>query len=68
MADHFDHVDAKPARVRDGVINLGLAVDVERRDGSRTLMVPVVRDAGSHASTRSSRPTTRSSRRPARTR
>ena len=46
MADHFDHLDDRPARVRDGVINLGLAVDVERRDGSRTLMVPVIRDAG----------------------
>ena len=46
MADHFDHLDGKPARVRDGVINLGLAVDVERRDGTRTLMVPVIRDGG----------------------
>ena len=31
MADHFEHVDGKPARVRDGVVNLGLAVDVERQ-------------------------------------
>ena len=27
-------------------MNLGLAVDVEKRDGSRTLMVPVILDAG----------------------
>ena len=27
-------------------VNLGLAVDVERKDGSRSLLVPVVRDAG----------------------
>jgi 2-oxoglutarate dehydrogenase E1 component len=27
-------------------VNLGLAVDVEKKDGSRTLMVPVIRDAG----------------------
>ena len=27
-------------------MNLGLAVDVEKKDGSRTLMVPVIRDAG----------------------
>jgi 2-oxoglutarate decarboxylase len=46
MADHFEHVDGRAARVRDGAVNLGLAVDVERRDGSRTLMVPVVRNAG----------------------
>ncbi len=26
--------------------NLGLAVDVEKKDGTRTLMVPVIRDAG----------------------
>ncbi len=27
-------------------MNLGIAVDVEKKDGSRTLMVPVIRDAG----------------------
>ncbi|MGI8505795.1 MAG: multifunctional oxoglutarate decarboxylase/oxoglutarate dehydrogenase thiamine pyrophosphate-binding subunit/dihydrolipoyllysine-residue succinyltransferase subunit [Solirubrobacteraceae bacterium] len=46
MARHFAEVDGKPHRVDDGAVNLGLAVDVEKRDGSRTLMVPVVRDAG----------------------
>jgi 2-oxoglutarate dehydrogenase E1 component len=45
MADHFAQLDGKPQRVRDGAINLGLAVDVEKKDGSRTLMVPVIRDA-----------------------
>src|SRR5437764_601380 len=46
MADHFAEIDGKPQRVRDGQVNLGLAVDVEKRDGSRTLMVPVISDAG----------------------
>jgi 2-oxoglutarate dehydrogenase E1 component len=46
MAHHFDEVDGKPHRVDDGACNLGLAVDVEKKDGSRTLMVPVIRDAG----------------------
>ena len=46
MAHHFDEVDGKPHRIDDGAVNLGLAVDVERKDGSRTLMVPVIRDAG----------------------
>ncbi len=46
MAHHFAEIDGKPHRVDDGACNLGLAVDVERRDGSRTLMVPVIRDAG----------------------
>jgi multifunctional 2-oxoglutarate metabolism enzyme len=45
MAEHFAEIDGRPHRVRDGQVNLGLAVDVEKRDGSRTLMVPVIRDA-----------------------
>jgi 2-oxoglutarate decarboxylase len=46
MADHFAEIDGKPNRVHDGQVNLGLAVDVEKKDGTRTLMVPVIRDAG----------------------
>jgi 2-oxoglutarate dehydrogenase complex dehydrogenase (E1) component-like enzyme len=45
MADHFADIDGRPHRVRDGQVNLGLAVDVEKRDGTRTLMVPVIADA-----------------------
>ena len=46
MAHHFSEIDGKPHRVDDGAVNLGIAVDVERKDGGRTLMVPVIRDAG----------------------
>ena len=46
MANHFEEVEGKPHRVLDGQVNLGLAVDVQKKDGSRTLMVPVIRDAG----------------------
>ena len=46
MAHHFAEIDGKPNRVDDGAVNLGLAVDVEKKDGTRTLMVPVIRDAG----------------------
>src|SRR4051794_38309324 len=46
MAHHFDQRDGKPTRVDDGQVNLGIAVDVEKKDGTRTLMVPVIRDAG----------------------
>jgi multifunctional 2-oxoglutarate metabolism enzyme len=46
MAHHFAQIDGKPHRVDDGAVNLGLAVDVEKKDGSRTLMVPVILDAG----------------------
>ena len=46
MAHHFEEIEGKPYRHDDGAVNLGLAVDVEKKDGSRTLMVPVIRDAG----------------------
>jgi 2-oxoglutarate dehydrogenase E1 component len=46
MARHFAAVDGKPHVVDDGGVNLGIAVDVEKKDGGRTLMVPVIRDAG----------------------
>jgi 2-oxoglutarate dehydrogenase complex dehydrogenase (E1) component-like enzyme len=46
MAHHFAELDGRPHRVEDGQVNLGLAVDVEKKDGTRTLMVPVIRDAG----------------------
>ncbi|MDA8185207.1 MAG: multifunctional oxoglutarate decarboxylase/oxoglutarate dehydrogenase thiamine pyrophosphate-binding subunit/dihydrolipoyllysine-residue succinyltransferase subunit [Actinomycetota bacterium] len=36
-----------PGVVHHAAIGLGLAVDVERSDGSRSLLVPVVKDAGS---------------------
>jgi 2-oxoglutarate decarboxylase len=37
--------DGKPRIVRNEHINMGLAVDVGKPDGSRTLVVPVLRDA-----------------------
>jgi 2-oxoglutarate decarboxylase len=46
MTHHFEEVDGKPYRVDDGQVNLGLAVDVQKKDGTRTLMAPVIRDAG----------------------
>ncbi len=46
MADHYAEIDGKPHRIEDGQVNLGLAVDVAKKDGSRTLMVPVIANAG----------------------
>jgi multifunctional 2-oxoglutarate metabolism enzyme len=46
MANHYAEIDGKGHRVEDGQVNLGLAVDVEKKDGSRTLMVPVIANAG----------------------
>ncbi len=46
MATHYAEIDGRPSRIDDGQVNLGLAVDVEKKDGSRTLMVPVISGAG----------------------
>ncbi len=45
MAHSFKEVDAKPHRIVPDHANLGLAVDVQRDDGSRTLIVPVIKQA-----------------------
>jgi 2-oxoglutarate dehydrogenase E1 component len=45
MADSFATVDGKPQRVTPAAVSLGLAVDVERKDGSRSLVVPVIHGA-----------------------
>ena len=37
--------DGKPELVRNKHVNLGIAVDMEKDDGSRTLMVPVIKKA-----------------------
>ena len=34
MAHHFAEIDSKPHRIDDGACNLGLAVDVEKKDGA----------------------------------
>ena len=47
MGTGFNVIDGKPHRLVRESVNLGLAVDVERKDGSRSLLVPVVRDAAS---------------------
>ncbi len=46
MNNSFVHgPDGEPRLVRNEHIGLGIAVDVEKSDGSRTLMVPCIRDA-----------------------
>ena len=46
MGHSYAEEDGKPQRVEPGSLGLGLAVDVERKDGSRSLVVPVVQNAG----------------------
>ena len=48
MARTYSEVDGKPHVVEAGHVNLGIAVDVQRKDGSRTLMVPCVKAAETH--------------------
>ncbi|MGI8749297.1 MAG: biotin/lipoyl-containing protein, partial [Thermoleophilaceae bacterium] len=45
MANSFAEVDGKPHRVTPGSVSLGLAVDAERKGGTRTLIVPVIHNA-----------------------
>jgi multifunctional 2-oxoglutarate metabolism enzyme len=45
MTRTYEEREGKPHAVQPGHINLGIAVDVERRDGSRGLMVPCIRQA-----------------------
>ncbi len=41
--------DGKPRLVRNAHVNMGLAVDVDKGDGVRTLVVPVLRDADTYS-------------------
>jgi 2-oxoglutarate dehydrogenase E1 component len=45
MTRVFEQRDGKPFAVEGGPVNLGIAVDVERKDGSRSLMVPAIKGA-----------------------
>ncbi|HEV2862697.1 MAG TPA: multifunctional oxoglutarate decarboxylase/oxoglutarate dehydrogenase thiamine pyrophosphate-binding subunit/dihydrolipoyllysine-residue succinyltransferase subunit [Pyrinomonadaceae bacterium] len=46
LNDGFAVVDGQPARVRRAEVNLGLAIDLEKKDGTRTLLVPNIKNAG----------------------
>ena len=45
MSHYYTEIDGQAYRIDPGHINLGLAVDVERKDGSRFLVVPVIKGA-----------------------
>ena len=45
MVRTFEERDGKPFAIENGPVNLGIAVDVERKDGSRSLMVPAIKGA-----------------------
>ena len=45
MTQAFRDVDGSPFRIDPQAVHLGLAVDVEKKDGSRALVVPVIKHA-----------------------
>src|SRR5438093_9397313 len=45
MTHAFQEVEGKPHRFDPQAVHLGLAVDVEKKDGSRALVVPVIKHA-----------------------
>ncbi|HEY3102904.1 MAG TPA: multifunctional oxoglutarate decarboxylase/oxoglutarate dehydrogenase thiamine pyrophosphate-binding subunit/dihydrolipoyllysine-residue succinyltransferase subunit [Pyrinomonadaceae bacterium] len=45
MNDGFEVVDDQPVRVKRESVNLGIAIDLEKKDGTRTLLVPNIKSA-----------------------
>ncbi|MGA9996405.1 MAG: multifunctional oxoglutarate decarboxylase/oxoglutarate dehydrogenase thiamine pyrophosphate-binding subunit/dihydrolipoyllysine-residue succinyltransferase subunit, partial [Pyrinomonadaceae bacterium] len=45
LNDGFQEVEGVPARVRRESVNLGVAIDLQKKDGSRTLLVPSIKNA-----------------------
>src|SRR4051794_37157818 len=45
MTRVFERREGKPFAIEGGSVNLGIAVDVERKDGSHSLMVPAIKGA-----------------------
>jgi 2-oxoglutarate dehydrogenase E1 component len=46
MNDAYAELDGQAHRIQRDAVRLGLAVDVQRKDGSRSLLVPNIKDAG----------------------
>ena len=45
LNDAYAELDGKPHRIQRGDVRLGIAVDVQKKDGTRTLLVPNIRGA-----------------------
>ena len=45
LNDGYDVIDGKPVRLRRPNINLGIAIDLAKKDGTRTLLVPNIKGA-----------------------
>jgi 2-oxoglutarate dehydrogenase E1 component len=47
MNDGFDVIDEQAMRVKRAAVNLGIAIDLEKKDGTRSLLVPNIKNANS---------------------
>ncbi len=45
MNDGFEVIHDQPSRVKRDSVNLGIAIDMEKKDGSRSLLVPNIKQA-----------------------
>src|SRR5206468_6514513 len=45
MNDGFEVSDNQPVRVKRESVNLGIAIDLEKKDGTRSLLVPNIKRA-----------------------
>ena len=45
MNDGFDVIDGQPVRLKRAAVNLGIAIDLEKKDGTRSLLVPNIKNA-----------------------
>ncbi len=45
LNDAYTEVDGRPHRIQRDEVRFGIAVDVKKKDGSRTLLVPNIKDA-----------------------
>lgn len=45
LNDGFEVIDEQPSRVKRDSVNLGIAIDLEKKDGSRSLLVPNIKNA-----------------------
>jgi 2-oxoglutarate dehydrogenase E1 component len=45
MNDAFEVADDQPMRVKREAVNLGIAIDLEKKDGTRSLLVPNIKNA-----------------------
>lgn len=45
LNDGFAVIDEMPSRIKRDSVNLGIAIDMEKKDGTRSLLVPNIKDA-----------------------